>query len=107
MPKFMKYWLPVKSWRWRSRMSSVPDELQRPLGASAAGLLDRDQHVHVRILTVPDVVDEGDFLLQVVVIAMVAVQKDFDRGRFGRGCLLRECRDGEEKQGQETALCRR
>ena len=44
--------------------------------AAAAGVLTRDEHVHLRIRTVPHVVDGGDLGTQVIEVAPATVKKD-------------------------------
>src|SRR4029079_7501347 len=58
-----------------SLVAAEADELERPLPAAAARVLGRHEHVHVRVLAVADVVDEGDFPFEIVLVAAVAIEE--------------------------------
>jgi hypothetical protein len=59
-----------------SLKAAQPDELQRELGAAAAGGLRRDEDVQIGSRAVADVIDERDLGAQVVLVARAAVEED-------------------------------
>jgi len=77
----------------------------------ATGFLRRDEDVHVGVLAVAHVVDEGYFLADVVLIAVVTVEEDADAPAWRRLRDLRRGLAGEqknsEKDGHASGLSRR
>ena len=87
-----------------SREPSQADELDGVLLASATGGLSGDEHVHIGVRAVANVVDERDFRAQVVLVALRAIEEHSKRARaVGRRRILgcRWCRAKNDQAEQE------
>ena len=87
-----------------SREPSEADELDGVLQAPATGRLSGDEHVHIGVRAVANVVDERDFRAQVVLVALRAIEKYSKRaGAVGCRCILgcRWCRAKNDQAQQE------